>query len=77
MTKSLKLNLESPKLNRSLKGEREKHMILEKCTRKLQEVFLQAERFARSKSHNQLSPLHLMNVFFYQIEKEQFSRFLS
>ncbi len=38
-------------------------MILDKCTRKLQEVFFQAEEFARSKNHNQLSPLHLMNVF--------------
>ncbi len=38
-------------------------MILDKCTRKLQEVFFQAEEFARAKSHNQLSPLHVMNVF--------------
>ena len=50
-------------------------MMLEKCTRKLQEVFLQAERFARSKSHNQLSSLHLMSVFLLDREGTVFEIF--
>ena len=50
-------------------------MILDKCTRKLQEVFLQAEKFARSKSHNQLSSLHLMSVFLLDREGTVFEIF--
>ena len=49
-------------------------MILEKCTRKLQVVF-QAEKLARSKSHNQLSSLHLMSVFLSDREGTVFEIF--
>ena len=50
-------------------------MILDKCTRKLQEVFFQAEEFARSKSHNQLSPLHVMSVLLRDREGTVFKIF--
>ena len=59
----------------SLKVEREKHMVLEKCTRKLQEILIQAEEFARSKNHNQLSTLHLMEVFLQDREGTIFQVF--
>jgi len=50
-------------------------MVLEKCTRKLQEILIQAEEFARSKSHNQLSALHLVKFFLRDREGTVFKVF--